>query len=75
MGKRTTFKLVDTSLNNTVIGEVTFYDEKVLFKLDQTISPEQWKKIGIIPYYEKKRSSKENSIRYFISSSLPLGLR
>lgn len=75
MGKRTTFKLVDTSQNNTVVGELTFYDEKVLFKLDRNINPEQWKKVGIIPYYEEKRSLKENSISYFITSRLPLRLR
>jgi hypothetical protein len=75
MGKRITFKLVDTSLNNKVIGEVTFYDEKVLFKLDQSILPESWEKVGIIPYHESRRSSKENSIAYFITSRLPLRLR
>jgi hypothetical protein len=75
MGKRIIFKLVDTSLNNFLIGEVTFYDEKVMFKLNKTIDPIQWKKIGIIPYHEEKRSSKENSIKYFITSRLPLKLR
>lgn len=75
MGKRTTFKLVDTSLGNAVLGEVTFYGDKILFKLDQSIHPDQWKKVGVIPYYEEKRASKENSIQYFITSRLPLRLR
>lgn len=74
MTNKITFKLVDTNLNQ-VLGEIIFEDEKVFFKLSKNIRQEQWNRIGFIPLKNTRRSTKGQSIYYFLDSRLPLKLR
>jgi ABC-type oligopeptide transport system ATPase subunit len=70
-----TFRLIDTSLNDTVIGTVTFENSRIIFKLSDDFNSVQWKKVGVIPYEPKSATKKQKSIHYFINARLPLRLR
>lgn len=74
MSGKITFKLVDTSLNQE-LGEVTFKDGDVYFRLDKSVQQDQWNRIGFIPLSNARRSTNGQSIYYFLNSRLPLKLR
>lgn len=74
MSHKIAFKLVDISLNQE-LGVVTFTDGGVYFRLNKSINQDQWNRIGFIPLSNTRRSTKGQSIYYFLNSRLPLRLR
>jgi hypothetical protein len=73
MSKPVTFILKNEALNKS-FGTVMF-NGKFVFKLDDSISNDLWKKVGFIPLGENQKVIESSDLFYYLNSRLPIDLR
>ena len=73
MSKQTVFILKDETFNMD-FGQVIF-NGKFVFRLNENIPKNLWKKVGFIPLEGKKQEVVSKDLFFYLNSRLPIALR